>query len=263
MANRALPFVLAATDVGTMIVNYLDEHKSANGSYGVGYTLLNSANFEQNELKNCLELLKLRAQYFSSGVLMIDCGANIGVYTVGIAKEIHAMGGGVLAFEAQERIFYALAGNIALNNCFNARAINAALGNPLRKDEYLEFSSPDYTKNASFGSLELKQNEKSEFIGQELNSKIKTRVPLTKLDFFEFSRVDLIKIDVEGMEIELLKGALNTIKKHKPIMQIEIIKSNHEELCAFLTELGYEIFALGMNVLAIYKDDPCLKHIKS
>ncbi|WP_234284370.1 class I SAM-dependent methyltransferase [Campylobacter novaezeelandiae] len=73
-------------------------------------------------------------------------------------------GGGVLAFEAQERLFYALAGNIAINNCFNAKAIHACLSNPQKNQKELEILVPDYTQKASFGSLELKSN--NEFIGQ-------------------------------------------------------------------------------------------------
>jgi hypothetical protein len=54
--------------------------------------------------------------------------------------------GMVLAVEAQERVFYALAGNIALQNCFNARALWAALGDAPGE---LSIPEPDYTKQAS------------------------------------------------------------------------------------------------------------------
>lgn len=82
-------------------------------------------------------------------------------------------GGGVLAFEAQERLFYALAGNIAINNCFNARAIHAAIGNPEKNQNELEILIPDYTQKASFGSLELKSQNNNEFIGKYLKKKKK------------------------------------------------------------------------------------------
>jgi FkbM family methyltransferase len=49
----------------------------------------------------------------------IDCGANIGTHTIEWAKKMTGWGA-VIGIEAQERIFYALAGNIAINNCFNA-----------------------------------------------------------------------------------------------------------------------------------------------
>jgi FkbM family methyltransferase len=56
----------------------------------------------------------------------IDCGANIGVHTTQWARLMTGWGR-VVAFEPQERIYYALAGNIAINNCFNVRAIHAAV----------------------------------------------------------------------------------------------------------------------------------------
>lgn len=127
--NRPLPFVLASTNTGAMILNHLDRHDTVHGSYGVGFTFLNQASFDPQELNNALILLHLRRQYFGDGVFVLDCGANIGAATVEWAIEM-SQWGFVYAFEPQERIYYALAGNLAINNCFNARAINAALGNP-------------------------------------------------------------------------------------------------------------------------------------
>jgi FkbM family methyltransferase len=49
--------------------------------------------------------------------------------------------GQVIAIEAQERVYYALAGNIAINNCFNARAMLAAVGN---QSGVLRIPRPDY-----------------------------------------------------------------------------------------------------------------------
>ena len=62
-----------------------------------------------------------------AGRIWLDCGANIGVHAVNWARHIFPEGQ-VLAIEAQERIFYALAGNLLLNNVHNARAIWAAVG---------------------------------------------------------------------------------------------------------------------------------------
>lgn len=120
---------------------------------------------------------------------------------------------------------------------------------------------PDYTKKASFGSLELIRNDKNEFIGQEIDYKKSIKVPLLAVDSFKFERVDFMKIDVEGMELSVLEGALKTIKKHKPILTIEFIKSDKEALQAFLKKQGYQSFEMGINFLAIHKSDPCLKHV--
>jgi len=258
--QRALPFVLAATNSGTMILNYLDRNQNSFGTYGVGYQYLQTGSFDPEEVSNALALLNFRRKYFGDGVLALDCGANIGAHTIEWAIEM-TYWGGVMAFEAQERIFYALAGNIAINNCFNAKALNVALGNSKNKKDFIEIPLIDYKTASSFGSFELRQNENTEFIGQDLQNSQKTKIPLISIDSLELERIDLIKIDVEKMEVEVLQGALKSIEKHRPILIIEIIKSDQKQINKLLEPFDYEIFPFGMNILAVHKEDPCLKHI--
>jgi hypothetical protein len=122
---RRLGFVLAATEHGTLIVNRFDRHSNASGTFGLGYKLLDEALYEPFEIATAQRLLVARRSYFGGGVVVVDCGAKIGVNTIEWARTMTGWGS-VIAIEAQERLFYALAGNIALNNCFNARAIFAA-----------------------------------------------------------------------------------------------------------------------------------------
>lgn len=63
------------------------------------------------------------------------------------------------------------------------------------------------------------------------------------------------------MEVEVLNGAMKTLKKYKPILLIEVLKSPQQEIFDLIKPLGYEIFPMGMNILAVFKDDPVLKHI--
>ena len=81
------------------------------------------------------------------------------------------------------------------------------------------------------------------------------------IDSLELERVDFVKIDVERMEVEVLNGAMKTLKKYKPILLIEVLKSPQQEIFDLIKPLGYEIFPMGMNILAVFKDDPVLKHI--
>ena len=149
---RPIAFVVASTNHGSLLVNRHDYRLTDNGQgYGVGYQLLNASAFDPNEVNFAVQLLATRKQHFGSGVIAIDCGANIGVHTIEWSKAMHGWGE-VIAFEAQERIYYALAGNIAMNNCFNARAIFAAVG---AEDGVIPVPSPDYFSPSSFGSLEI------------------------------------------------------------------------------------------------------------
>ena len=127
MANppRKIAFILASTDHGTLIVNRFDyQMVNETSGYGVGFILLENSTYDAQEGSTAMQLLTLRRQHFGDGVVAVDCGANIGVLTVEWAKGMTGWGT-VLAIEAQERIYYALGGNITINNCFNAHAIHA------------------------------------------------------------------------------------------------------------------------------------------
>ena len=56
------------------------------------------------------------------------------------------------------------------------------------------------------------------------------------------SNISFIKIDVEGYEINLLKGAYETIKRDKPVIFIEKTLTNNNDLINFLNDLEYDIF---------------------
>ncbi|WP_252386901.1 hypothetical protein [Campylobacter jejuni] len=87
--KRPLPFILAATNNGSMIINHLDRHDTPQGSYGVGFQFLNYGSFDPEEIDLCINLLKLRREYYKDNVFAIDCGANIGAHTIKWAIEMH------------------------------------------------------------------------------------------------------------------------------------------------------------------------------
>jgi FkbM family methyltransferase len=244
-----------------MIVNRMDRHMvSADSGYGVGHQILETGAFDPSEVKLALEILHLRRRHYGDGVVAIDCGANIGVHTIEWAAATTGWGS-VLSIEAQERIYYALAGNIAINNCFNAIAINAAVSS---ENGVMRIPNPDYLTAASFGSLEMRQSPRNEFIGQPIDYSPEGTVDVRTLtiDGFNLPRVDFIKIDVEGMEMEALEGAAQTIGRSQPIMLIESIKTDGEQLRQWLGQQGYSIIPAGINVLAIHQSDKTLGDLK-
>lgn len=257
--KRPTAFVLVSTNHGSMLVNRHDYQLHENGNFGVGYQLLQTSSFDQEEVDIALQLLETRKNNFGEGVVAIDCGANIGVHTIEWAQLMTGWGK-VIAFEAQERIFYALAGNITLNNCFNAKAIWAAVG---AEKGTINIPMPNYFIPSSFGSLELRKKDSNEFIGQEIDySDEKTQaIQLTSIDELNLDRLDFMKIDIEGMEIEALNGAQKSISKFKPILLIERLKSNETEINQFLINLDYKLFPLGINVLAVHSSDPIAPQI--
>jgi FkbM family methyltransferase len=259
--NRPVAFVLASTAHGSMILNRNDYQETPNGSFGVGDQLLKTSFFDPDEVDLALQLLGARREVFGEGVVALDCGANIGVHSVEWARSMHGWGS-VVSFEAQERIFYALAGNIALNNCLNAKAVWCAVGSSCGE---VRVPSLDYNRASSFGSLEIRPAGQNEYIGQPADYSDSGTVPtpLISIDSKNYSRVDLIKIDVEGMEMEVLEGAVETIRITKPIILIETIKSDVDKVKCFLSNIGYVTTPAGINILAIHESDPVVALIKS
>lgn len=253
-------FVLANCRHGSMIVNRFDYNEGFNGGfYGVGAQILENGEFDGREVATVKELLKIRREHFGDGVVAIDCGANIGVHSVEWANLMQGWGS-VVAIEAQERVFYALTGNLALQNCFNARAIWAAVADG---EGTISIPEPNYAVPSSFGSFELKNRLGVENIGQPIDYDNPTlRVRTLTLDSLKLERVDLIKLDIEGMELEALAGGVETIKRCKPILVVECIKVDRDQLGGLLDELGYIQHPMGINTLAVHKSDPSLSHLK-
>lgn len=261
-APRPLPFVLAATEQGTLIVNHKDYQMvdPARG-YGVGFQLLSNAAFDADEVGMVLTLLGWQLELRGRGVCAIDCGANVGVHTIEWARHMTGWGD-VLAFEAQERIFYALAGNVCLNNCFNARAMWAAVGN---EDGTMMIPVPNYTIASSFGSLSLADTKSPENIGQQIDYRPEALRPVRalRIDGLSLPRVDLIKIDVEGMELDVLNGARDTIGRCRPYLLVEHIKTGADPLVAWLRDAGYQWWNTGLNLLAMPEGDAAVERVRS
>jgi FkbM family methyltransferase len=258
---RPIAFVLAATNHGNMIVNRNDYAVNQNGGvFGVGFQLLSASQFDLHEIGLALLLLDLRRRHFGDGVVAIDGGANIGIHTIEWSRHMYGWGQ-VNAFEAQEMVFYALAGNIALNNCMNVRARLAALGERCGE---MNVPRPDYTRPASFGSLELRRREHTEAIGQAISYEARDGVTVDVVDLpsLKLDRLDFLKLDVEGMELDVLRGGRVVIEKHRPVMLIEMIKSDRAAIETLLTELGYRQFEYGIDKLAIHESDPTLTHVR-
>ena len=261
-ANRAAKknaFVVLSTDFGSMIVNRFDYNISTTGTpYGVGYNLFETSAFDPQEINMILQILLLQKQLRGDGVVMIDGGANIGVHALAAGRLMQGWGS-VISFEAQERIFYALAGNVAINNLFNVQVKWNALSD---SHTTINIPVPNYLEPSSFGSLEMQYSAKSENIGQTIDMSKTQPVQAITIDSLQCNRVDFIKLDVEGMEEQVLSGAAGTINNCKPVLHIEKLKSNGVGLSVFLDTFGYVMHDLGANILCIHKDDKIRTFIK-
>jgi len=181
---------------------------------------------------------------------LLDIGANIGAFSFALRPYC----GEVYAYEPQPVIFNMLAGSVALNGWTNIHCFNAAVGNANVPIEVPQF---DYSKACSFGSIEFGGREQRERLLQERMNDTDTvrHIPLMQLDTQPFRRVDLIKIDVEGMEFDVLDGAAYTIKRHRPALFIEHGKVGKEGLAQRLMDMGYDVQDTGADFFAVPKSN--------
>ena len=142
----------------------------------------------------------------------IDIGANIGKYTELLLKETAAK---VIAFEPLPDAYLDLK-KLELNNLNRLKVFNQAIG---EKNEFLELNyASSKSEKASFSD----NLEKLSFYDFHNNKKMKIKILSLdtfveeNLDDFNQTEIDLIKIDTEGFELEVIKGATKTIKKMSP-----------------------------------------------
>jgi FkbM family methyltransferase len=192
--------------------------------------------------------------------VILDIGANLGAYSIPIAKEIQRAGGMVFGFEPQRIIFYQLCGNIFLNRLDNYMPFNQAVSD---EQGLVEIPEIDYEKNRNIGAFSLDKKSR-EFHRIENSMKEQScRVPSIKLDHFSCRSPTLIKIDVEGYEINVLKGGAQFLETHKfpPILfeawNFDWFKEKRDELMQYITRLGYNITSIStMDYIAQHPGNP-------
>lgn len=168
-------------------------------------------------------------QIIQKNNIILDIGANIGGLTVPFANMVGEKGR-VFAFEPQRWIYYTLCGNIALNNLHNVYCLNCAVGN---KMDFISIPELDYNKEGNFGGISLKI---------DMKNMLTYKIQQITLDSLSIPKCNLIKIDVEGMETEVLKGSKSLIQKYKPFLYVENNrKEQKEKLLNLIKEYGYKI----------------------
>lgn len=167
-------------------------------------------------------------QLYGSADIVIEAGANIGAHTVGIAKRVGPEGL-VIAFEAQRMVFQTLCANIALNSLPNVECNWAALD---ATPGTVIVPELDFSHYANFGGVSL--------IGAEQGSQVRSVI---LDDYLWLPKLRLIKIDVEGMEINVIKGAQRLIEKFKPFLYVENDRpESSEELMRLIQSMGYRMY---------------------
>ena len=182
--------------------------------------------------------------------LVIDIGANLGAFTIPVAIGLqHKIGSQVISFEPQLMVYYQLCGNVFLNRLDNVMCKNEALG---LDDGVLEIPRPNYELLKNIGAFSMDEKIR-QLNGSDITLPNKfDLINLRKLDSYELDRPpSFIKLDVEGFELNVIKGAVNFLEMHRfPPIAFEAwtepwFSAEKAELISFVQGLGYQIQTFG------------------
>jgi FkbM family methyltransferase len=226
---------------------------------GTQFLVFKGSDLISNHLKKALyeddiHQLALKLLINQPSGIVLDIGANLGTFCVPLARKIPKLK--FHAFEPQRIVNYQLCANIIINSLDNVYTYEFALSN---KEADVELAMPDYTKETNIGAFSIDAEvRKNEY--ECATTSITNKIYLVPLDLLAFSDVKLIKIDVEGHELEVIKGAKKTIKDNNyPPIIFEAwtwkpwYQEKRKELFDYLEGLGYEIQQLGQNNLATHR----------
>lgn len=167
-------------------------------------------------------------QMIKPGMAVIEVGANIGTHTIGLARRCAPAP--LYAFEPQHRVFQVLCANLALNDIRNVQAYPEASG---AAAGFAEVPEVDYGVIGNFGGVA---------VAPAASPSLRT-VRVTPIDDLPLETCGLIKVDVEGWEIEVLKGATLTITRFRPILYVENDRADKQQaLIDLIASFGYRLY---------------------
>lgn len=192
-------------------------------------------------------VVRLFERVIRRGMVALDIGANVGHHTVMLSRLVGPTGR-VHAFEPDPRTFVDLRTNVQANRGANVQIINSALAAETGK-------APLYRGTESMVSS----------LRPTVHSGIDaTSVAVDTLDRWsatsQLSRIDFIKLDVEGAELAVLRGAEKTLRRWQPLLVTEVsihgkgFGNDHMDVTAALRSQGYALFEVGPFPLRTFSD---------
>lgn len=167
-------------------------------------------------------------QLCSADDVVVEVGAHVGTHTMVLSRLV-GESGRVYAFEPQRILFQTLCANMALNSITNVECFQAAVSS-----ETGCVLIPDIRSDVefNFGGISVDNFEHG------------IKIPKVTLDqFLDLGRLKLLKVDVEGMEFEVISGARRTIDRFKPVLYVENDRvEKSRDLINLIRSLGYRMF---------------------
>jgi FkbM family methyltransferase len=197
---------------GELLYNRHDQH--------VGRALDQYGEYSEGEID-------LFRQIVQPDATVVEVGAGIGAHTVFLARQV-APGGFVVAFEPQRLLYQTLCANLALNSITNVYCFLQAVG---AQRGSIVVPALDPRRASNFGRVPLGSHASGE------------QVPLCRLDDLNLPACQFLKIDVEGMETDVLDGARDTIARCQPVLYVANEKPEKaESLVRLIDGLSYRLY---------------------
>ena len=243
---------LACSKVGKYIASKFMPTTSAiyRCQYGIKLKLLPDEAFESGVLHtgiiNKFET-DLLIKYLKANDIFVDVGTFVDGWHSILASKIVGVKGQVFSFEPMPQYFSRFAENINLNNCLNITAERIALS--------------DNNGTATFHEL---GSNSSLLPDERMKTTLSITVRTQTLDSYvmgrEIKKIDFLKIDVEGAEPLVIKGATETIKNKVNYLLVEVIEqflvkagSSRNELIKTIEDYGFKSFIITRTGLKPWK----------
>ncbi len=179
-------------------------------------------------LSECESELRHLSDIIPTGTTAIDVGANAGMYAYALSQRFKK----VVAFEINDD----LTDELAAYNPGNIEIVHQGLSS---KVDHATLYIPIFKGRPLTGWASLQPGN-----CPDAKNHLEKSVTISRLDDFQVQDVSFIKIDVEGHEMEVLKGASETIAAHRPHLLIEVREENLNQVSEFFAPLKYRICQL-------------------
>ncbi len=191
------------------------------------------------------EIVDLIIKYQQPDTDIIDIGANIGLVTLGVIKiaaDNNIKLGNIHCFECDTQTFNLLANNVSQHS--NVKLYPFALAD---KYSLCETAVNTYNRGCNYIYCTRDSNESiihnyshtEERVFKKINNTFVMSAPLDSIQYQFKNKISVIKIDVEGFEMQVLHGAKEIIMRDRPIIIVEIFKCNFDKAIAFFEEVKY------------------------
>ena len=168
--------------------------------------------------------------FITKNTYVLEVGANIGAHTVGLARLCKYID----AVEPQPQIFQNLATNVFINNLQNVGLHNIGLGS---ENGCMCVPLTDYNAEGNFGGISLSASL------EEPMSAVVEILPLDSFVDHKWDRDVFLKVDVEGMEEEVLRSGPKFLSHHRPVMYVENDRPDKSKsLIEFIKSNSYNLY---------------------